>query len=326
MGGMPSYDKASGKSLSAPLYAAGWDGGGTKTTIEARAEDGTVLMRERFGSMNLNSAGESSVEATFRDAIAAMRTLPGGLEACGAVCIGSAGVSNPEARATLERLLRQCGYPGPLLLVGDHETALAGALGSPVGMVLIAGTGSICFGRSSAGETARAGGYGHKIDDEGSGYALGRDALAAVVRAADGRAPRTLLTQLVFEKLGITNLGGLVRFTYAPETEKKQIASLAPLIEQARDAGDEAAQAITVRAAGELAQLAGAVARTIGMENAELAMTGSLLLHDNGLRTETQKSLRNQFPEMRFLAPRNDAASGAALLAWEHLQGVRRER
>lgn len=307
----------------APLYVAGWDGGGTKTTVEARTEDGTVLLRERVGSMNLNSAGEDSVETAFRDALSAMRRLPGGLEACSAVCIGSAGVSNPDARAALERLLRQCGYHGPLLLVGDHETALAGALGTPVGMVLIAGTGSICFGRSGAGRTARAGGYGHKIDDEGSGYALGRDALAAVVRAADGRAPRTLLTQMVFEKLGISDLGGLVRFTYAPETEKKQIASLAPLIEQARDAGDAAAQAITVRAADELVQIAGAVARSLGMEDGELAMTGSLLLHDSGLRAETQKALHARFPGMRFPAPRSDAASGAALLALEYLQKIR---
>ena len=70
----------------------------------------------------------------------------------------------------------------------DQETALAGALGAPCGMVLIAGTGSICFGRDAVVKQPGSGGYGHKIDDEGSGYALGRDALAAVVRAQDGRA------------------------------------------------------------------------------------------------------------------------------------------
>lgn len=304
------------------LYTAGWDGGGTKTTVEARTRDGAVLLRRTFGSMNLNSAGEAHVAATFRDAVDALRALPGGLAACGAVCIGSAGVSNPAARKTLERLLRQCGYAGPLRLVGDHETALAGALGGSVGMVLIAGTGSICFGRNAAGRAARAGGYGHKIDDEGSGYALGRDALAAVVRAEDGRGPRTLLRELVFEALGIDGIGGLVRFTYAPETDKKQIAALAPLVERARAAGDEAARGITERACGELAQLAGAVVRALDMPDGALAVSGGILLHMDALRAGTQAVLQNQFPKLRVVLPRSDAATGAALLAWEHLDGA----
>ncbi len=305
------------------LYAAGLDGGGTKTTVEARTRDGRVLLRESFGSMNLNSANEETVGRTFRNCADALRRLPGGLEACGALCVGSAGVSNPQARATLEKLIRQNGYAGPVRLVGDHETALAGALGSPVGMVLIAGTGSICFGRGAGGQTARAGGYGHKIDDEGSGYALGRDALAAVVRAQDGRGPATLLTQLVYKKLGAADVGELIRFVYAPKTDKKQIAALAPLVGQARAAGDEAARTITQRACGELAQLAGAVARSLNMRSASLAMTGGVLLHDDAIRTGTQEMLRGRYPDMKFVPPRSDAASGAALLAWEAITNQR---
>ena len=220
-------------------YAAGMDGGGTKTVLEARAPDGRVLLRERFGPLNLNSAAAQAVRETMQGCTDALARLPGGLEACAALCVGSAGVSNPQARALLEQMLRRCGYRGALLLTGDQETALAGALGAPCGMVLIAGTGSICFGRDAAGKTARSGGYGHKIDDEGSGYALGRDALAAVVRAQDGRGPRTLLTDLVFAQLKVVDVGGLVQFTYDPQTDKKQIAALAPLVARAYEAGDE---------------------------------------------------------------------------------------
>lgn len=308
--------------MAAIRYAAGLDGGGTKTNLEARTEDGRVLLRASFGSMNLNSADEATVAATFRAAAKALRALPGGLESCGAVCIGSAGVSNPAARAALERLLRASGYAGPLRLVGDHETALAGALGGAAGAVLIAGTGSICFGRDAAGRTARAGGYGHKIDDEGSGYALGRDALAAVVRAEDGRGPRTLLRELVFEALGIRDIGGLVHFTYAPETDKKQIAALAPLVEKARGAGDRAAQEITARACEELALLAAAVVRALEMPDGELAAAGSILLHDAGMYAGTREKLHEQFPRLRFCAPRSDAATGAALLALEYLSNT----
>ncbi len=118
-------------------YAAGMDGGGTKTVLEARAPDGRVLLRERFGPLNLNSAAAQAVRETMQGCTDALARLPGGLEACAALCVGSAGVSNPQARALLEQMLRRCGYRGALLLTGDQETALAGALGAPCGMVLI---------------------------------------------------------------------------------------------------------------------------------------------------------------------------------------------
>ena len=202
---------------------------------------------------------------------------------------------------------------------GGSVSALAGALGAPCGMVLIAGTGSICFGRDAAGKTARSGGYGHKIDDEGSGYALGRDALAAVVRAQDGRGPRTLLTDLVFAQLKVVDVGGLVQFTYDPQTDKKQIAALAPLVARAYEAGDEAAKAVVEKACRELALLVDPVARALHMEAGVLALTGSILLRDKAVREGTAALLRMRFPGMRLAEPKSDAAAGAALLALETL-------
>lgn len=298
-------------------YAVGLDGGGTKTNLEARAGDGHVLLRAAFGSMNLNSASEEAVAQTFRDCAGALQALPGGLAGCRAVCIGSAGVSNPDACQTLERLLRGCGYAGPLLLRGDQETALAGALGRPDGMVLIAGTGSICFGRDAAGKTARSGGYGHKIDDEGSGYALGRDALAAVVRAGDGRIPHTMLTELIYARLGITDVRGLVRFTYAPGTDKKEIAALAPLVSEAAAAGDAAAERILQKACGELAALVAPVAAALHFEAGQLALAGSILQRVEAVRAGVKARLCARYPRLQCVAPKEDAASGAALLAWQ---------
>lgn len=84
---------------------------------------------------------------------------------------------------------------GVIRLVGDHETALAGALEEPAGVILIAGTGSICYGVNESGAKFRAGGYGHIIDDAGSAYAIGRDILKAVVRSSDGRQGQTVLKE-----------------------------------------------------------------------------------------------------------------------------------
>ncbi|MFR4340433.1 MAG: N-acetylglucosamine kinase [Gemmiger formicilis] len=182
-------------------YCVGIDGGGTKTAVELRWSDYSSNTRAVFGPLNCNSDRPATAK-TLADTMAWLAAQPGGLSGCGALCIGSAGISNPDAYHFLENTVRAGGYRGPLQIVGDQVTALAGALGTPVGTVLIAGTGSICYARTADGHERRSGGWGHLIDDEGSAYALGRDILRAVVRATDGRAPATALTALVADRLG----------------------------------------------------------------------------------------------------------------------------
>lgn len=182
-------------------YCVGIDGGGTKTAVELRWSDHSSNARAVFGPLNCNSDRPAAAK-TLADTMAWLAAQPGGLTGCGALCIGSAGISNPDAYHFLENTVRAGGYRGPLQIVGDQVTALAGALGTPVGTVLIAGTGSICYARTADGHERRSGGWGHLIDDEGSAYALGRDILRAVVRAADGRAPATALTALAADRLG----------------------------------------------------------------------------------------------------------------------------
>ena len=139
-----------------------------------------------------------------------------------------------------------CGTTGesPTMTDEEHTACIRYAVKKTAGRVpVIAGTGSICYGQSTDGREARSGGWGHLIDDEGSAYALGRDILRAVVRAADGRAPATALTELVAQRLGALGVQPVIRFTYAPTTTKKEIAALAPLLDPALQQGDAAAAA-----------------------------------------------------------------------------------
>ena len=149
-------------------YVCGWDGGGTKTEVLCLSLNGETLADAAFGPLNLNGADPERICATIRDSVAFMASQPGGLAACQALVIGTAGVSNRAAVTLVEQTVREAGYQGPLQLLGDQEIALAGAVRGS-GAVLVAGTGSICCGRSAQGERARSGGYGHLIDDEGSG-------------------------------------------------------------------------------------------------------------------------------------------------------------
>ena len=184
-------------------YYAGWDGGGTKTLCRVLYQDGTAPQPFTAGALNPNGTVAGQCEATVADLLRNMAALPGGLDACRMLCIGAAGISNPATRVHLQNALQAGGYHGPVTFTGDQQTALYGALGGPGGIVLIAGTGSICYGQTTDGREARSGGWGSLMDDEGGGFALGRDALAAVVRAEDGRIAPTALHDAVFKALGV---------------------------------------------------------------------------------------------------------------------------
>lgn len=296
-------------------YYAGWDGGGTKTLCRVLYQDGTAPQPFTAGALNPNGTVAGQCEATVADLLRNMAALPGGLDACRMLCIGAAGISNPATRVHLQNALQAGGYHGPVTFTGDQQTALYGALGGPGGIVLIAGTGSICYGQSTDGREARSGGWGHLIDDEGSAYALGRDILRAVVRAADGRAPATALTELVAQRLGAPGVQPVIRFTYAPTTTKKEIAALAPLLDPALQQGDAAAQAIITHAADELTQMAAAAMQPLGLQTGSMALLGSVLQKNEALRAAVITRLTAQFPTLTFPEPVGDAADGAAVMA-----------
>lgn len=295
-------------------YYVGIDGGGTKTAVELRTCSSAAHSRAVFGPLNCNS-DRTAAAKTLTDTLAWLAAQPEGLAGCDGFCIGSAGISNPDAYNFIQDIIRAGGYTGPLQIVGDQVTALAGALGQPVGTVLIAGTGSICYARTADGREARSGGWGHLIDDEGSAYALGRDILRAVVRAADGRAPATALTELVAQRLGAPGVQPVIRFTYAPTTTKKEIAALAPLLDPALQQGDAAAQAIIAHAADELSQMAAAAMQPLGLQTGSMALLGSVLQKNETLRAAVITRLTAQFPTLTFPEPVGDAADGAAVMA-----------
>jgi N-acetylglucosamine kinase-like BadF-type ATPase len=290
-------------------FVAGWDGGGTKTCVVCATADGTEIGRNVFGALNINGASEREIFSCVSQAVAFVQGMPG---RCLGMVIATAGTSNPAAGEMVGRALLKAGYAGPYAMHGDQEAALFGAVDG-VGAVLVAGTGSICYGRNAAGETARCGGYGYLVDDEGSGYAIGRDILSAVLRSADGRNAPTALSALVYAQEKWRDIPAIMRTLYTGETDKSQVASLAPLLRQA--GGDPAADAIAKRAGGELARLCETVVRKLSMPDAQVALSGSILTHFESVRSETTQLLLKAFPGLRFCEPLHDAAYGAALMA-----------
>ncbi len=293
-------------------FIAGIDGGGTKTRVVVASPEGETLASQVFGPFNLNSIGAGRFAALL-DEICTWLNQHG---TCVALCIGSAGISNRDMESLLSAAMQRGGIAN-WKMVGDQVIALTGALDGQPGIALIAGTGSICFGKNAAGQFARSGGWGHLIGDEGSGYALGRDALAAVARAWDGWGEKTLLTQLLASELGLDDQQKIISYTYGGD--KSRIAALSGLVEQAARQGDSVAMEILCANAVQMTRLVGAVARKLELSAPQVAMLGGLLENDTMLKAQFQAEMAKQYPEMRCVMPHRDAAAGAVMLAKEML-------
>lgn len=307
-------------------FILGMDGGGTATVVSAFSKNGCCLGEWKAGSLNVNGQSYEETIGTVADIILLIEKAGLPVGACRGICIGAAGISNPDTAAVITGALRQAGMQGAIKLVGDQETALAAAFPELWGVILIAGTGSICYGKSKDGTAYRVGGYGHIIDDAGSAYAIGRDILQAVVRGYDGRTPATVLTDLVYKQLNIGSMEELISWLYAPDRTKKEIAALAPLSETAvcsinERAEDAAAAAILTHAAEELALLAGVMLQRIPETN-KIVLSGSVLLKNKIVRKKFTDCINRLYPQVMLEETKESAAVGAARiirkeLGWE---------
>lgn len=291
------------------MVIAGIDGGGTHTRLELRDEENRLLSRTEFGPFNLNAIGEAAFRRLLRQVFAAC----GDMADCARLCVGGAGISNPAVGAILGQELERAGFSGMWKLCGDQEIALRGAMDGP-GIAVIAGTGSICFGKNQAGQTARSGGFGHLIDDGGSGYALGRDVLSTAVQALDGRCPDTAILERVYHRLGREDPGAIVSFVYDETTDKAAIARFSSIALALAEEGNPTAQAILNRGAGELYALAAAVQHRLGLEGRPIALLGGLLSGENPYRRAVARKLAGLGT---VIYPAHDALWGAAQMAWE---------
>jgi len=296
----------------------GIDGGGTKTTVFLANEEGHILGRGYAGSSNyhtigLAAAGEALLEgirAAFADAGETPRPAA-------SVCLGLAGVDRPEDQALIRAWAREAQVAEKVVVVHDGAIVLAAGTPENWGVAVISGTGSIAWGRTPEGMTARAGGWGHLLGDEGSGYAIALETLRAVVRAADGRGPATALSEVVLSHLGLPSPAALIGYAYRHPLSPAQIAALAPLVDHTAAAGDEMAEAILRRAGEELALAAATVAAHLGLSPPKfpLALAGGVLCQLALVRRELLAALERRGWLAEPVALVAEPALGAVQLA-----------
>ena len=287
---------------------AGIDGGGTSTRVELRDEKNLLLRRAAFGPFNMTSVGETGVRNVLR-ALAQEVSVPKITH----LCVGGAGATSPGLYEFLLHELNALGFEGKMALVSDFEIALRGAMDGPGG-ILISGTGSVAFGRNGMQRTARVGGWGHLIDDGGSGYALGRDALSAAVQTGDGRMQAHALREAVLRRMGGQETQDILNYVYYSGKDKSAMAALAGCVLECAAQGDEASRKILMRGARELTQMVCALAQQLGMERPRVALMGGLLEHDTLYRQMVREQLLALCDP---IAPAHDALWGAAQMAFE---------
>jgi N-acetylglucosamine kinase-like BadF-type ATPase len=292
----------------------GVDAGGSHT--EAVVADELLTIRARVrgpaGAVrpgNLPAAARAIV-ATVRQALseAGVSGVPR------ALVVGAAGAGRDHERRALGDALLEAHLAHHVEVTTDAAIALESVFRHATGILLIAGSGSIAYARDPSGVVWRAGGLGWQLGDEGSGYSLGRAALSAVGKAADGRGPATALASAVTQHTNVQSLDDLVFWsgTAAPGA----VAALAKLVQEAARAGDRVAQALVANAAEELALHVLALLQRFPAEAAvPLALAGGILTSGFPVREALVAALGERAPRVTVVSQDVDPPRGALALA-----------
>jgi N-acetylglucosamine kinase-like BadF-type ATPase len=208
---------------------------------------------------------------------------------------------------------------GRLVVGHDAPGALAGALAGEEGIVVLAGTGSVACGeatRRGQRRFARVGGHGYLFGDEGSAFAIAREALAGALNCEDLGGKSGLQDSLLahFKR---PKLKTIAQDFYSGEISRDRLAAFAMKVDQLADRGDETARALMEKAAGKLAMMAVATAINLGLAQKALKISyGGGMFKSKGLLGRFETRITDELPSAVILAPRFDPAVGALLLAY----------
>jgi glucosamine kinase len=308
---------------SAMAYYLGIDGGGTKTRC-VLGDETTVLAKSMTGGCSVIRHGEQqareALQTAIRQVCAAARISPKSITA---ICIGATGAARPEIAAKIRGILAEL-IPAALTrieVVGDTTIALEAAFGAGPGVIAIAGTGSIAYGRNAIGQVARAGGWGFAVSDEGSGHWIGRRAVSAILNSCD-QGRETALTDLVLQAWRITTIDGLVQ--HANSTPPPDFPRLFPVVLRAAADGDITARALLTDAGARLAELVTTVvnrlapltetrqsATTLPVAWLPVATTGSVFRQSSDVRQVFYNVLQGRFPGIDVCHDPADPVDGA---------------
>jgi N-acetylglucosamine kinase-like BadF-type ATPase len=299
-------------------YLIGIDGGGTKTDCAVADLSGKIIQQSTGKPSNFMVIGvEEAIENIFALIEENLFALEGDFADVKQIVIGTAGAGRDEDALLLEKGFKDYAdqegihFKGVKVL-SDAHIALEGAFPASAGCILIAGTGSILFGKDESGKILRVGGFGRLIGDEGSGYSIGRKALNAVSKASDGRGEETLISELLDAKM---NSGTSINIINKVYNEKLDVASVAKIVIEAAAEGDTIAEDILDEEADELVLHIRSLLNKIYTNNLNVAFSGSLIDNKNYYSDLLKRKIKSTLPNIKVIQPAFPPLGGAILFA-----------
>ena len=295
-------------------YFLGIDGGGTHTTAWLADENLSVLARVQAGPSNPVKVGlpnaQRELARAHRKALREAGVHPAKLAG---ICAGLAGGDSAPIQRSILCWMRKAIPARAHTITTDAAITLAAALGESQGIIVIAGTGSIAFGRDRQGNILRVGGWGNQFDDSGSGFDMGRKAIAAALRAHDGRGKPTSLSGAICRELQISTITQAVPMGLTPQ----KIAALFPIISQQASNGDASARRLCLEAAGDLAELATTIITRLRWKRRAVPVvcSGGIFQSSSLIRRAFTRRIREYAPRARVSLLKREPVEGALLLA-----------
>lgn len=297
----------------------GIDGGGTGTVaLLADALTGAILGRGEGGPSNIQGVGVDAALSALNDAIDrafAAANLP--RSPVSAACLGLAGIDRQEGLDIIHGWAARVGLAEKVIVANDATLLLAAGTPAGWGLAVIAGTGSIAFVKSEAGELGRCGGWGYLMGDEGSAYRIAVQGLRAACRAFDGVGAATRLTADFVRAMDLNEAPDFIPAVYRGAWDRAAIAGLAPLVLEAAEAGDAPAGQIVLEEATELARTAAGAVKANGLPTANLpvALAGGVLTFNESYRRRFLAALGDCGIRPGPVEIVTDPALGAVVLA-----------
>ena len=296
----------------------GVDGGGTKTQAVLINNEEKIVSEGFAGPSNPLRVGVETAISNINDALNTacdqVNRNPGDIVSA---TLGLAGVRRADIRESIrQRVVQKIGVKN-VEVVTDAEIALFGTTLGEAGLVIISGTGSICYGRDGKENSATAGGWGPIAGDEGGGISIAKQALQAIAKALDGRGKQTALSEVAADYFRASTPEDLIVAIYSPQMDNKRLAGFARYVVETAQKEDEIAIEILAEAGFELGIAAFAVIKKLKLNDKKVPIgTVGSIFKAGGLITKPLLETVHSFAPQAYLQePRLDPANAAALMA-----------
>jgi len=315
---MAKHSSTNGRKRKFPLLFLGIDGGGTKTTATLMNASKDVLAEGEAGPSNpLRIGVETAVTNILRATENACDRAGLTVTDITSATLGLAGVRRKDIRERVRESFCKRLDLKTVTVVTDAEIALFGTTMGKPGLVVIAGTGSICLGKNAQGETAISGGWGPLAGDEGGGAGIAQTALHTIAKASDGRGRKTALTERAAEYFRASGPENLIVAIYSPQIDNSRIAGFARLVVETALEGDAVATEILRDAGRELGIAACAVIKKLKLQDQKVPIgcVGSVFRAGKLLKDPMFEIVNKTAPSAYLTEPLLPPSHAAAIMA-----------